>query len=1316
MSGPEKQLTGIQDNGQNAAATTLHLIFRFLRTVRLRSGILVASLIVAGIAGAAYFITAVRMYESKAALLIVRKGSGVTEDATQAGGSPNVDMPTYVHLAKKDEIIQIAIKRLPEKFLKIDLGDYPQTQWIKLIQDNLSVSSAYSTNILDLSYQSRDPKAAAAMLTAVLASYVQFQNKSHRGSSEENLVHLRATLARHIQERDAMVDERLKLKASAPDLVDTGDKDNTLSVSSERIKQLSTEYTVAQRATENSKAKAVALQQAIARDENILQFAMETLDSAGKQLIEQYMGLSTQDAFHVQRITQELLDLQSENEDEQRKLGANHPKIRALLGQIAVKETYIQQYPIVQRQKMAEMARSELAPMLVQYINQQTQNNLQNEQSLGERLYAEQARAQVLSATLTRLNEIERGIEWHRTKIEEYRDRADGIDINKETGILTEIATRPTISTRPVSPRLAITGILSLMMGTVGGLLIIWASIQFGAVVRTSDLRYWWVYPGALLAAGGLFLVPTLRPHANERVGGAIWPGIITLAYVILLAISFVIGQGSGQSVGANPGRPGLEWPFWLIGGLALVLIGYILLFTLAKKNGPPTKLLLQLQGVGMLVIAFTLLAVIFFTQSRGPWIGGLAGLFVFFTVLLALAWRRTRAAGSPQASLWRNLLIGEVVLAIALGGFLVAFNLSNAPFFEQLRTVPYIGRMGKLLEVDDGTGKVRRLIWIGDEQAGGSVALIKSDPIRAIVGWGPESMFVAYNRFYPPSLANIESRGASPDRSHEAYLDELINKGVLGLASYLFVLISVIVLARRLILRSEDWSSQVLLTGCIAVVTAHMVEGFTGIPIVATLMLLWITIAITVMVGKLKGEYSLNARPLVDPTLAAEPTPEPEPRAAGRQNSQRRPSNRARGSGNSTGNNGSGGRGLASTRPARSSNAAAWLVYGLIAIGALAAVWSFNIDNVYADMRFQQGQTYTEDPQADLDRYIIGTSFYLDSVRMEPNQDFYYLNLGRSLMSIVDIRRQTSGVALGQPDPEVRVEDLLRLQEPTDVQSFVLQQSPMMLMSYAEAVLNRAHTINPLNKDHFANLARMYNFWYSRLQRDPAILAKAVDWYKRGVEVAPQDVTILNEYASATALQGNDARSRGDEATANERLAEAARLLARSQQIDPLYRDTPVRAAEILRLQGRYAEAVDNYIVLLAQNPRALDNQIATIIDSLRSKPELLLKLRSAYDAAIQRKPDDVGSIALVGLISARAGDLPRAAQAFTDVVRLQPNNLEARQNYTLVLSDMLQYRQAAGEAEVLLRLAQQQGATQQEQSALESLLGFMRQKVSGQ
>ena len=42
MTEQDRILTGSQD-GQNAAATTLHLIFRFLRTVRLRKGIIISS-------------------------------------------------------------------------------------------------------------------------------------------------------------------------------------------------------------------------------------------------------------------------------------------------------------------------------------------------------------------------------------------------------------------------------------------------------------------------------------------------------------------------------------------------------------------------------------------------------------------------------------------------------------------------------------------------------------------------------------------------------------------------------------------------------------------------------------------------------------------------------------------------------------------------------------------------------------------------------------------------------------------------------------------------------------------------------------------------------------------------------------------------------------------------------------------------------------------------------------------------------------------------------------------------------------------------
>ena len=80
MSGAENHGPGIQEYGQNTVASSLHLMFRFLRTVRMRRGILVTTLVISCIAGAAYFITAQRIYQSNASLYIVRKGRDVTHE------------------------------------------------------------------------------------------------------------------------------------------------------------------------------------------------------------------------------------------------------------------------------------------------------------------------------------------------------------------------------------------------------------------------------------------------------------------------------------------------------------------------------------------------------------------------------------------------------------------------------------------------------------------------------------------------------------------------------------------------------------------------------------------------------------------------------------------------------------------------------------------------------------------------------------------------------------------------------------------------------------------------------------------------------------------------------------------------------------------------------------------------------------------------------------------------------------------------------------------------------------------------------------
>ncbi len=183
-----------------------------------------------------------------------------------------------------------------------------------------------------------------------------------------------------------------------------------------------------------------------------------------------------------------------------------------------------------------------------------------------------------------------------------------------------------------------------------------------------------------------------------------------------------------------------------------------------------------------VLVLVGQLLAIVF-AQSRGPWLGLLGGLFFF--ALLGLFELRRR---------WPRLAIPAVSALLGLSalvfGFLVVFNLPNSPL-ASLRSAPYIGRLGRIL-VENPTGDVRILIWRG------AANLMLSDPARLLTGYGPETMQVAYNPFYPPDLAHIESRNASPDRSHNETWDALISTGLIGFLSYMALFTSIFYLGLR--------------------------------------------------------------------------------------------------------------------------------------------------------------------------------------------------------------------------------------------------------------------------------------------------------------------------------------------------------------------------------------------------------------------------------------------------------------------------------------------------------------------------------------
>lgn len=211
----------------------------------------------------------------------------------------------------------------------------------------------------------------------------------------------------------------------------------------------------------------------------------------------------------------------------------------------------------------------------------------------------------------------------------------------------------------------------------------------------------------------------------------------------------------------------------------------------------------------------------VFFSQSRGPWVGLLGGLYAFMLIILVAM--RNQAEPGPvkkeelgKAALFSiaSILVGILpaygVMAFLRKGFrwlwlswvfhtilgilfLIVFNLPHTPL-EPLKQLPYIGRLGQVFEIGGGTGKVRVLIWEG------AVRLILPhqpiwsptggyDPLnllRPLIGYGPETMHVAYTPFYPPDLAHYESRTASPDRSHNETFDALVNTGLIGFFVYI--------------------------------------------------------------------------------------------------------------------------------------------------------------------------------------------------------------------------------------------------------------------------------------------------------------------------------------------------------------------------------------------------------------------------------------------------------------------------------------------------------------------------------------------------
>lgn len=276
--------------------------------------------------------------------------------------------------------------------------------------------------------------------------------------------------------------------------------------------------------------------------------------------------------------------------------------------------------------------------------------------------------------------------------------------------------------------------------------------------------------------------------------------------YIFTLAIQLITIYWSGSR---GP------WIGLFVGLFAYVLIVLVALRNAAGENGRfqpkdggKALLLVLSGGIALAIFSFLL------TSLRGTLgISPAMSSFVAFVLAVGFVILVIFIMIAAQQG-WRWLWLSWIILSVVLALWLVAFNLPSettdsfdntpvvGPIFDTLeewRSLSTIGRLGTILEADSGTGRVRTLIWEGvlelisfhEPLAFPDGSEDTFNVLRPFIGYGPEAMYVAYNRYYPPELATVEARNASPDRSHNETFDALVITGWFGLLAWQFLYIS---------------------------------------------------------------------------------------------------------------------------------------------------------------------------------------------------------------------------------------------------------------------------------------------------------------------------------------------------------------------------------------------------------------------------------------------------------------------------------------------------------------------------------------------
>ncbi len=453
-----------------ASSQIVQSLWRFGLTVRYRKKILLCTLLAAVLLGGFYYATATRYYGAKAALVVIETGSDQASIGMTGEGNRQLNsMPTYKSLITCPKVLEGSLDYLHAEDC-VDMGELPRDKWATVIRANLSASIVRGTNIIEVSYLSKDPDAAVRIVEAVVRSYRDYLNRTHRGAAGD----ICRTLTKKMVEIEAEIVRKEQETLSAQSRVGDiriHDDGRIVHPLVQRAASFNEELIRIQKERIQLETSLASIQKAIANGDDLQQHVMSVANVVGKEMLLRSLGFNPRDAATQATLERDLLDERAELKTMREYLAAAHPEVSAKLDKIRMKEEYLYNYPQRINEWLTRIQDTQLRPKLVQMVRQKLQETRSLESTVQQRYEQSRDEANLLNVELATLENNQRDLGRLRSWNEELLKKITDINLKQEgQEVRTEIVQDPVAAVSPMLPNKRRVALFALVAGLALGL------------------------------------------------------------------------------------------------------------------------------------------------------------------------------------------------------------------------------------------------------------------------------------------------------------------------------------------------------------------------------------------------------------------------------------------------------------------------------------------------------------------------------------------------------------------------------------------------------------------------------------------------------------------------------------------------------------------------------------------------------------------------------------------------------------------------------------------------------------------------------